>query len=217
MDDERATTGRTRRRAKPLDRTRLEELAVAYVARFATSAGKLRAYLQRKLRERGFVEDEAPDLDALIGKFVERGYVDDESYGRAKAGDLAARGYGARRVEHALRAAGIGEELRHALEPGEHARRHAALVLARKRGFGPFERKPVAGGDEERKLREKRLAAMLRAGHDFDVCVGRRAGCLFAADAGGGGFRTDRIGACSCCKRSPGFRSRGHTAHGDQR
>ena len=76
MDDERATTGRTRRRAKPLDRTRLEELAVAYVARFATSAGKLKAYLQRKLRERGFVEDEAPDLDALIGKFVERGYVD---------------------------------------------------------------------------------------------------------------------------------------------
>ena len=169
MDDERATTGRTRRRAKPLDRTRLEELAVAYVARFATSAGKLKAYLQRKLRERGFVEDEAPDLDALIGKFVERGYVDDESYGRAKAGDLAARGYGARRVEQALRAAGIGEELRHALEPGEHARRHAALVLARKRGFGPFERKPVAGGDEERKLREKRLAAMLRAGHDFDM------------------------------------------------
>ena len=54
MDDERATTGRTRRRAKPLDRTRLEELAVAYVARFATSAGKLKAYLQRKLRERGW-------------------------------------------------------------------------------------------------------------------------------------------------------------------
>ncbi|MEC9149918.1 MAG: RecX family transcriptional regulator, partial [Pseudomonadota bacterium] len=78
-------------------------------------------------------------------------------------------GYGARRVEHALRAAGIGEELRHALEPGEHARRHAALVLARKRGFGPFERKPVVGGDEARKLREKRLAAMLRAGHDFDM------------------------------------------------
>ena len=166
MDDERATTGRTRRRANRRS-TRLEELAVAYVARFATSAGKLACTTQ--LRERGFVEDEAPDLDALIGKFVERGYVDDESYGRAKAGDLAARGYGARRVEHALRAAGIGEELRHALEPGEHARRHAALVLARKRGFGPFERKPVAGGDEERKLREKRLAAMLRAGHDFDM------------------------------------------------
>ena len=96
MDDERATSGRTRRRAKPLDRTRLEELAVAYVARFATSAGKLRTYLQRKLRERGFTEDEEPDLDRLIATFVERGYVDDEAYGRAKAGDLVARGYGAR-------------------------------------------------------------------------------------------------------------------------
>ena len=107
MDDERATSGRTRRRAKPLDRTRLEELAVAYVARFATSAGKLRTYLQRKLRERGFTEDEEPDLDRLIATFVERGYVDDEAYGRAKAGDLVARGYGARRVDQALRSAGI--------------------------------------------------------------------------------------------------------------
>ena len=99
MDDERTTSGRARRRAKPLDRIRLEELAVSYVARFSTSAGKLRTYLQRKLRERGFTEGEEPDLDGLLHKFVARGYVDDEAYGRAKAGDLAARGYGARRVE----------------------------------------------------------------------------------------------------------------------
>ena len=169
MDDERATSGRTRRRAKPLDRTRLEELAVAYVARFATSAGKLHAYLQRKLRERGFTKDEEPDLDRLIATFVERGYVDDEAYGRAKAGDLVARGYGARRVDQALRSAGIDEDLRHSLEPGEAQKRQAALVLARKRGFGPFGQQTDMGPEEARKLREKRLAALVRAGHDFDI------------------------------------------------
>ncbi len=168
MDDERATSGRTRRRAKPLDRIRLEELALAYVARFATSAGKLRAYLRRKLRERGFAEGEEPDVEALVSKFVERGYVDDEAYGRAKANDLASRGYGARRVEQTLRAAGIGDDLRDALAPGEGKRRQAALLLARKRGFGPFGRALNAGPEEERKLKEKRLAAMVRAGHDFD-------------------------------------------------
>ncbi|UYH54190.1 RecX family transcriptional regulator [Qipengyuania sp. SS22] len=169
MDDERATSGRARRRAKPLDRTRLEELAVSYVARFATSAGKLRAYLQRKLRERGFTEDEEPDLDRLIAKFVDRGYVDDEAYGRAKASDLVARGYGARRVDQALRTAGIDEDLRHALEPEEAQKRQAAVVLARKRGFGPFGQQSDLGPEEARKLREKRLAALVRAGHDFDI------------------------------------------------
>lgn len=168
MDDDRATSGRISRRAKPLDRSRLEELALAYVARFATSTGKLKAYLERKLRERGVVDGEEPDVERLVSKFAARGYVDDEAYGRARAADLASRGYGARRVEQTLRAAGIGEKLRHDLGPGEAAKRRAALVLARKRGFGPFGR-PLDGAPEDvRKLREKRLAAMVRAGHDFD-------------------------------------------------
>ena len=169
MDDERTTSGRARRRVKPLDRIRLEELAVSYVARFSTSAGKLRTYLQRKLRERGFTEGEEPDLDGLLHKFVARGYVDDEAYGRAKAGDLAARGYGARRVEQALRAAGIEDDLRQALEPGEGQRRRAALVLARKRRFGPYARPAEGDAEAQRKLHEKRLAAMVRAGHDFEI------------------------------------------------
>ena len=168
MDDERATSGRTRRRAKPLDRKRLEELALSYVARFATSSGKLEAYLQRKLRERGFVEDERPEVGELVRRFAEKGFVDDEAYGRMRAGDLAARGYGARRVEQTLRAAGLAEGLRQELSPGEAVRREAAVVLARKRRFGPFARSPASNPDEARKLAEKRLAAMVRAGHEFD-------------------------------------------------
>ncbi len=168
MDDEGATFSRTRRGAKPLDRTRLEELAVAYVARFATSAGKLQAYLKRKLRERGFVEGEDPDVAGLVERFVARGYVDDEAYGRAKAADLTARGYGARRVEANLRAAGIADDMRGLLAPGEAEKRQAALVLARKRGFGPFARPHDLGPDERHKLKQKRLAAMVRAGHDFE-------------------------------------------------
>ena len=101
-------------------------------------------------------------------KFVDKGYVDDEAYGRAKASDLTARGYGARRVEQTLRAAGIGDDVREALEPGEAVKREAAVTLARKRRFGPFAPPFEGGPEEERKLTEKRLAAMLRAGHGFD-------------------------------------------------
>ena len=145
----------------------MNDLALAYVARFSTSAGKLRAYLARKLRERGFDGEEGPDVDALVDRFVERGYGDDEAYGRAKAGGLLARGYGARRVDDALRAADLDENLRTDLAPGENDRRLAVLALARRRRFGPFGQLALAQGEERHKLREKQLAALMRAGHDF--------------------------------------------------
>ncbi|MDE2562148.1 MAG: RecX family transcriptional regulator [Sphingomonadales bacterium] len=173
MDDRPQRTGRREargpaaarreRRARPLDAARLDELALAYVARFATSAGKLSAYLSRKLRERGWEGEGAPDPAAIVERMVRAGYVDDAAYARAKGAGLLRRGYGERRVEQALRAAGIGEDLRHEVRASEGERRRAALALARKRGFGPFGREAL---DPAR--REKQIAAMLRAGHPLE-------------------------------------------------
>jgi regulatory protein len=148
---------------RPLDPAKLEELALAYVARFATSAGKLLGYLNRKLRERGWAEGEAADPDALVARFVAAGYIDDAGYARARADGLRRRGYGARRVEQALVQAQIGEEERSAARGDEGSARRAALVMVRKRGFGPF------GSEQpDRERRERQIAAMLRAGHPLD-------------------------------------------------
>ncbi|QZD96261.1 regulatory protein RecX [Qipengyuania gelatinilytica] len=164
-----ATSRRTRRPSKPLDRTRLNDLALHYVARFATSTGKLRSYLQRKLRERGWEDDAQPDIEALVERFAEKGYVDDEAYARSKANGLLSRGYGARRVEQTLRAAGIEEQLRSDTAPEEAEARQAIVALAKRRRFGPF---AAARHDETveeaHKRREKQLAAMIRAGHSFE-------------------------------------------------
>ena len=168
MADASATRHRTRRLPKPLDRTRLNDLALHYVARFATSTGKLRAYLQRKLRERGWDGEGQPDIDALVERFAEKGYVDDEAFARAKASGLLSRGYGARRVEETLRAAGIAEEVRGEAAPEEREAREAVVALAKRRRFGPFARPPRGEtADETHKRREKQLAAILRAGHSF--------------------------------------------------
>ena len=148
---------------KPLDAARLDELALGYVARFATSRGKLSAYLARKLRERGWAGDGEAPVDAVVERLSEAGYVDDAAYARAKSGSLLRRGYGARRVSQALGAAGIDSALREELAPGEAEQRRAALALARKRRFGPF-----GDGASDRALREKQVAAMLRAGHRLD-------------------------------------------------
>jgi len=154
---------RERRAPRPLDRARLDELALAYVARFATSAAKLEAYLKRKLRERGWDGDGEPAVAALVQRYADLGYVDDEAYARTRSGGLLRRGYGPRRVEQALAASGIAEEIRETVRAGAAAERAAALAMARKRGFGPFGPRVA-----DRAQREKQFAAMLRAGHALD-------------------------------------------------
>lgn len=170
MVDRDATSRRIRRTPKPLDRARLEELALGYVARFATSSGKLETYLDRKIRERGWDDSKGPPhLPELVERFVAKGYIDDASYGEAKSSGLLARGYGARRIEQSLRAAGLDEGIRADLAPDESLARAAALALARRRLFGPFAQNDVNEAlDWARKQHEKQLAAMLRAGHQFD-------------------------------------------------
>lgn len=149
------------RAARPIDPERLEEIALAYVARFATSAAKLQTYLARKLRERGWESDTPPDLAALVERYVSLGFIDDAAYARAKRGSLLRRGYGERRVNQALHAAGIAEEVRDEVRVAPGEARRAVLALAARRRLGPY------GGSADREVRDKQIAAMLRAGHSF--------------------------------------------------
>jgi regulatory protein len=158
---DRRRPSRERKPPRPLDAARLNEMALAYVARFATSAGKLSDYLRRKLRERGWEGEGEADIGAIVGRFVELGYVDDAGFARGKAQSLRRRGYGARRIDQALGAAGIDESVRDGSRGSEADARRAALVMARKRRFGPFGK----GEGLDPAVREKQVAAMLRAGH----------------------------------------------------
>ena len=168
MSDDRADfpqSGRQRRPRKPLTVGEIEDLALAYVARFTTTAQGLRRYLTRKLRERGWADEETQvptDVaEVLVSRFVSLGYVNDADYARAKTTGLLRRGYGARRVGAALAAAGVDAEDRTAIAEGEA--RRAALRMAIKRGFGPFSADGMPPTDKA--MREKQIAAMLRAGH----------------------------------------------------
>ena len=95
-------TSRGRRKAgQPLNDTSLRDIALSYAGRYATTAAKLKHYLQRKLRERGWAGEDEPRVDEVVTRFVELGYIDDAQFAEARTRDLMRRGYGARRVAQA--------------------------------------------------------------------------------------------------------------------
>ncbi len=168
MAAKQSRSSRKRRAATPLDQARLRDLALSYVARFSTTRAKLSAYLHRKIRERGVDENAGElDVDAIADRIVELGYIDDAAYAQAKSASLLRRGYGSRRVDQALRLAGIDDSTRNVFAPDESSRRRAAVALASKRGFGPFGREFDVDRGLDITMREKQIAAMVRAGHDF--------------------------------------------------
>jgi regulatory protein len=155
---------RARQKRPPLDQEKLEQLALRYVERFATTRAKLRAYLARKLRERGWSGHGEPDPAAVAERFAKLGYVDDATYALTKARALTGRGYGKRRLVDKLRAAGVAEDdAEAACAHADEEAVAAALRFAERRRLGPFAAVPLA----DPKQREKALAAMIRAGHPF--------------------------------------------------
>jgi regulatory protein len=167
-----------KRAPRPLDAVQLRDMALAYMARYATSAAKLERYLARKLRERGWDgaggdSDDGPDIAALVARYVAMGYIDDGVFARQRGSSLSRRGYGARRVHQVLAEAGVAEAIRYEVTCDEATQRRAALLMARKRRLGPFGAATVDGLPADRPVdraaREKQIATMLRAGHTLDM------------------------------------------------
>ncbi|KKC27379.1 regulatory protein RecX [Sphingomonas sp. SRS2] len=155
------------RTPKPYDDAALERAALDYAARYATTRAKLAAFLRRKVRERGWAgEGEAP-VEALVERFSQHGYVDDRAFASARAESLLRRGYGARRIGTALRAAGIGDDVAGELREriGEGAE-DAATGYARRKRIGPF-----SGRTPDMAEKRRWIAAMARAGHPMDIIL----------------------------------------------
>jgi regulatory protein len=161
-----------RKLPRPLDARQIDELALAYVARFATSAGRLSDYLKRKIRERGWDGESAPDVAppdvaAVVARMVDLHYIDDAGFAQARGAGLMRRGYGTRRIAETLSRDGIEAPLIATAAGSEMDRRRAALAFAQRRRLGPFGR-GSASGDNCRldpATRARQVAAMMRAGH----------------------------------------------------
>lgn len=152
---------------KPLQSDGLRQLALTYVGRYATSQAKLAAYLTRKVRERGWAEDgsAASVIETLVNTLAHHRYVDDQAYADMKAASLTRRGYGPRRIQQALSAAGIdAQTTAHVLDENGSDADATALAYARRRRLGPFSAQP-----NDPRQRARAAAALLRAGHQYET------------------------------------------------
>jgi len=148
----------------------IEEWALAYLGRYASSADNLRRVLRRRVRRRLGPGDTAVAeadvlIDALILRYRAAVLLDDVAYAAARARRDLARGRSLRRIAAGLAAKGIARDdavaavarLREVTGDPDLA---AACAFARRRRLGPY-RRVGAEGDHPREL-----AAFARAGFD---------------------------------------------------
>lgn len=154
-----------RKRRPPLDAERLRALALAYVGRYATSCARLATYLNRKIGERGWVDESTPPIAELVTQFTSLGYVDDEAFAKTRGESLLRRGYGPNRLKISLRVSGIGTDIiDRAANVDDEGAFAAAMIFAKRKRIGPYARDPATPD-----IRQKMIAALLRAGHSYEV------------------------------------------------
>jgi regulatory protein len=163
-------------RVPAIDGALIERWALAYLGRFASSAGNLRRVLLRRARkrlpeDRDAVAAAAAMIDALVAGYRRSGLVDDAAYAAGRARARLRRGQSLRTIRAGLAAKGVAaEEAETAIaalrDEGGDPDLAAACAFARRRRLGPYRRAPA---ERDEAVNERELAAFARAGFSRDA------------------------------------------------
>ena len=162
-----------RRAPRTIDDAWLQRSALTYLRRFTPTTARFRRVMLRKVDRAiaaGTVVDRdrvAEQLEALILRLAEAGYLDDVRLIRARVEQLHQRGTSAHLIRARLAQQEAPAELVEAAlvalrEDGRDVELEAAVAYARRRRLGPWSRQP---GER----REKELGSMARAGFGYGV------------------------------------------------
>src|SRR5579883_302814 len=152
----------------------LENAALHYLERFASSSANLKRVLMRKVARSARFHGTDPAegerlVDGIIVRYLEAGLLDDRAYAAQKAASLRRRGgsrYGIRGklVQKGVEAELIQSTLDQLDEEEGDGDLAAACALIRRRRLGPY-RAPETRAEH----RQKDLAALARAGFGLDL------------------------------------------------
>jgi len=157
---------------RALTEAALENAALHYLGRFASSSGNLRRVLLRKLARAagpdGDTSAGARIVDELIARYRRSGLLDDRAYAAQAAASLARRGASRFSIRGKLAQKGVATDLvkeaLRGLDEGGNSELAAACALVRRRRLGPYRSKAarLAWG-------RKDLATLARAGFSLDI------------------------------------------------
>ena len=154
---------------------RLENIALHYLGRYASSSGNLRRVLMRRVQRAAAAHGDDPAdgarlVAALLARFQRSGLIDDRAYATQKAASLQRRGASRFGIRGKLRQKSVETDLiddavamldEGGAGAGELA---AACALIRRRRLGPYR-----AADQRAAMRQKDLATLARAGFSLDV------------------------------------------------
>lgn len=199
MDKKPAKDQKKKRTPRKITPRYLENAALYYLQRYASSAGNLRRVLTRKVDRscqfHGTPADEFyPVIDALVARYEKSGLLNDTLYAEGRTASLRRQGKSRQAIAANLKVKGLAPDIiQQALEsvdgdradtalPAELA---AALKLARKRKIGRFNPKPESDLLLRRKQQMREMGIMARGGFSYDIA---RQALDFNADDVDGGF-----------------------------
>lgn len=178
---------RQKRVPRKIDARYLENAALYYLQRYASSSQNLRNILARKIQRSCAHHGQSPDdflplLDQMIARYQQAGLLNDEIYAQARVSSLRRQGLsrqaiGQKLAQKGLSPADIAAALRHVdasaadIAGDDHDDTHArelaaARIMAKRKRIGPWRRKPLA----DPKDAQKEMAALARAGFSYDIC-----------------------------------------------
>jgi len=151
----------------------IQNMAARYLNRYAPTISHFRSVLQRKVRRITQKPDELQAAFALIEAEIQRcikiNILNDQHIAEAWARRCHIRGLSALAIRQKLRQKGIADTLidstlNHLI--AEKGLFQAAFNYAKRRRLGPFQTSP----ERRANRKQKDLAAMMRAGHSYDIC-----------------------------------------------
>lgn len=159
----------TRKVPKKITESYLTNSGQFYLERFTASKAQFRRVMGRKIYKSCQAHPEQDReacnilLEKVIEKFERAGFLNDAGYAKGLARSLSARGWPKKRIAMRLREKGIsGEQIENVWEDEEP---QADLVQA----VRMMKRKKLGAFADKAKEHDKQLAAMARAGFDYET------------------------------------------------
>ena len=164
---------KNKRNPKKITPQRLKNIALYYLKRFDSSVDNLRQVLRRRVADYAYYNPEWHKAEAyewieqILTDFERYGYLDDARYAEIKVKNYVSAGKSARYIAGKLKQKGIDEKtVETLLEEQDYQPFEAALSLARKKRIGPYRDATL-----RKEFKQKDLAALVRAGFDYDTVL----------------------------------------------